>query len=620
MDPCHPAMACCAVPEECTPLQRHAATLRKTKPKLRRSSSAPQYFDMYTVPLESFIEMTEIRTHEDLKEEGILVNFDESQGQAMFVSHQWAGIGHPDPQFEQIRVLQEALKNFVESVTTSISPGIVIELYVGQSAAKVSEIVSQQLFLWYDYFCCPQGLTDAEHRAAAIQSIPSYVERCRFFVILCPPIRHTQLGTLLSKSTWSSRGWCRLELVVRHLSKRASIAIEVQSAQRQILASMYDWVVKPVGEGLFTVTEDAQNVRQVLKSLVREKLLSYLSAGMLHNYRTILNLQSVIFRNLDMDPIVDIVPGFSSESSDPCVFFKEEFMYQNGFTSMARDSTGWTPLCYAALAGSPLLICALLEGRADVNDKLKLRGEQLVNLGHNTSVLSICAFLKHNEAMKVLLAARADVGAKDSYGGTAMHRASSGNNQEGIQILLAHGASATVPAMTGHLPFLFTIHGGTGGMAVLKELLPYTPQPDIAHCLNAVFLLGGGDPAVVATLIAAGADVNSQKHKQHTILDILMKYYKMRHRWRSSTLSAYAYHCHGATPLMLSIITCSFEAAAVLIAAGARTDQMNSRGCRAIDFARQVSAPAYIHEGLNGNPAACEAVVEEHSDQFWLSL
>lgn len=255
-----------------------------------------------------------------------------------------------------------------------------------------------------------------------------------------------------------------------------------------------------------------------------------------------------------------------------------------------------------------------------MNDKLKLRGEQLVNLGHNTSVLSICAFLKHNEAMKVLLAARADVGAKDSYGGTAMHRASSGNNQEGIQILLAHGASATVPAMTGHLPFLFTIHGGTGGMAVLKELLPYTPQPDIAHCLNAVFLLGGGDPAVVATLIAAGADVNSQKHKQHTILDILMKYYKMRHRWRSSTLSAYAYHCHGATPLMLSIITCSFEAAAVLIAAGARTDQMNSRGCRAIDFARQVSAPAYIHEGLNGNPAACEAVVEEHSDQFWLSL
>ena len=154
----------------------------------------------------------------------------------------------------------------------------------------------------------------------------------------------------------------------------------------------------------------------------------------------------------------------------------------------------------------------------------------------------------------------------------------------------------------------------------MQELLPYTPQPDIAHCLNAVFLLGGGDPAVVATLIAAGADVNSQKHKQHTILDILMKYYKMRHRWRSSTLSAYAYHCHGATPLMLSIITCSFEAAAVLIAAGARTDQMNSRGCRAIDFARQVSAPAYIHEGLKGNPAACEAVVEEHSDQFWLSL
>ena len=219
---------------------------------------------------------------------------------------------------------------------------------------------------------------------------------------------------------------------MRHLSKRSSIAIEVQSAGRQILSNMLDWVVQPVGEGEFTLAQDVQNVGQVLKDLVRDKLLSYLSAGMLHNYRTILNLQSVIFRHLNMNPIVDMIPGFHSTSSDPCLFFKDEFMHQNGFTSMNRDSAGWTPLCYAALGGSPLLICALLEARADVNDKVKMKGSQLVNLGHNTTVLSICAFLKHNEALTFLLSSRADVDVKDSYGGTAMHWAASGRNPEGL--------------------------------------------------------------------------------------------------------------------------------------------------------------------------------------------
>ena len=152
-----------------------------------------------------------------------------------------------------------------------------------------------------------------------------------------------------------------------------------------------------------------------------------------------------------------------------------------------------------------------------------------------------------------------------------------------------------------------------------QELLPYTPRADVAESLHAVFLLGGGHPAVVATLIEAGADINSAKHKGNIVLDILLAYYKVRHSWKRSTLSAYAYHCRGATPLMLSIITCSFEAAALLIAAGAHTHQANSRGCTAMDFARQMCVPAYILQGLQGDPSACEALVMEHSHHFWLS-
>ena len=162
-------------------------------------------------------------------------------------------------------------------------------------------------------------------------------------------------------------------MVVRHLSKRASIAIQIESAQRQTLANLFDWVLQPVGEGGFTVPEDALKVGEVLRSLVRETLLGYLSEGKLHNFRTILNLQDVILRDCHVKPITDIIPGLISKTSDPSSFFLDEFVHQNGFRSLfTRDGAGWTPMCYAALSGSPQLICALLEARADPNDEVKV--------------------------------------------------------------------------------------------------------------------------------------------------------------------------------------------------------------------------------------------------------
>ena len=41
-----------------------------------------------------------------------------------------------------------------------------------------------QLFVWYDYFSCPQE--DRTNLHAAISSIPAYIESCKYFVILAP--------------------------------------------------------------------------------------------------------------------------------------------------------------------------------------------------------------------------------------------------------------------------------------------------------------------------------------------------------------------------------------------------------------------------------------------------
>ncbi|CAE7717217.1 Psmd10, partial [Symbiodinium sp. CCMP2456] len=435
----------------------------------QRRSVSPRLFTMYAVPLGTVLDMVEMKTFEELSREHGIVEFDEKHGACMFISHQWASVDHPDPELHQLRVLQEAMKNILRGSSAQISPNIVIELCGLATAVSSSRLTERPLFVWYDYFCCPQNSASAEDRKMAIRSIPSYVELCQHFVILCPPVRHAEHQSLLSKTTWATRGWCRLELVVRHLSARSSLAIEVTSASRLTLASMFDWVLEPVGEGLFTVEEDVKHVRPVLHGLVKEKLLAYLRTGKLHYYRALWNLQTVVFRNLEVESVLDLIPGMESNVLDPAHYSTEEFMYQNGFRRIdERDASGWTPLCYAALGGSPLQVSALLEARADANDTIKIKGPQFMNFGNNATALSICVFLKHNEAAKVLLSYRADPETRDSYGGTAMHRAASGRNQEGIHLLREHGANVQVATVTGHLPFLFTTGGGSRGISVLK--------------------------------------------------------------------------------------------------------------------------------------------------------
>ncbi|CAE7336879.1 unnamed protein product, partial [Symbiodinium sp. KB8] len=102
---------------------------------------------------------------------------------------------------------------------------------------------------------------------------------------------------------------------------------------------------------------------------------------------------------------------------------------------------------------------------------------------------------------------------------------------------------------------------------------------------------------VVTQLIDAKADMDFRLQTPLlSPLGLLFACMGLRHRWRASTLSTYAYHHENATPLMCSIITSSFETAAALVAAGARTDLRNSRGCSAADLALEMGAPDFVRE------------------------
>jgi len=132
---------------------------------------------MYTVPAEDVLQMSEVKPHEELLADDMLKVFKSSKGKAMFVSHQWIGNHHPDPEAKQFRVLQNSLRNILAG-TSAITVDINTENITFGTSLNFSrsDFTSNPLFLWYDYFSCPQlefGMHDASNLQKAIDSIPS---------------------------------------------------------------------------------------------------------------------------------------------------------------------------------------------------------------------------------------------------------------------------------------------------------------------------------------------------------------------------------------------------------------------------------------------------------------
>ena len=108
---------------------------------------------------------------------------------AAFVSHQWVSQGHPDPDFRQMSVLQDALRKFLSS-GGPVPKDQLTEIFTpAAEPLPMHEFQTCSLFIWYDYFSVPQlearnvhtanitDTSDGSNQGYAIQSIPAYVAK-----------------------------------------------------------------------------------------------------------------------------------------------------------------------------------------------------------------------------------------------------------------------------------------------------------------------------------------------------------------------------------------------------------------------------------------------------------
>ena len=327
------------------------------------------------------------------------------------MSHQWVDSAHPDPDFRQFRVLQDALRHLLFSDVTHVPLDATTEgAWVNLKRLSVTDFTSKPLSFWYDYFSCPQLESavsgEQSNLAHAISSIPAYVAKCSFFLALCPVIDSPSMGKVFSAATWSKRGWCRLERICRELSENGSWILIQSKTRLQLLGTPLAFPSGgSVGEGEFTVEGDRAKLLPVLRQLLMRKVRFFARAQDLVGYRLLLNMYSVHLRGLSAEPQPELLADFEPDSR--CTSLLTHFLYENGFQSVRSvDMAGFSPLHYAAVGGNPELVRDLLKQRADIDRKTRQANAEMGLLQWMSS-LDLSIFYHNNDVVQVLLSARA---------------------------------------------------------------------------------------------------------------------------------------------------------------------------------------------------------------------
>lgn len=590
-------------------LARHAESV-----ELLKAASAS--FPMFTVLGEDLLKMTSVRPHEALRADGVVTEFDPALGKAAFVSHEWVGKRHPDPDMRQFRVLQDALRN-VLSGEARVMVDMPTELSIGLSKAAESTCAlahADRIFFWYDYFSCPQlegqespGVpTEKSALRDAVNSIPAYIAQSDLFLALCPVLTSREKQSLLSHSTWSNRGWCRVELAVRELSSKVPDCILVKSPVH--LEMKVETSVKSAGEGVFTVESDRAAIAPVLNNFFKSKLSSLLKGGDFPKYRLLLNQQRARLRGLHVQSVEDLVPSFDDTGSPGCNY-TNRFLHQNGFQHLNEcDAAGWTPICYAAVKGDPTLVEALLDARANPNDTTR-KPRMDADIGKRTPVLCISIKFQNLKVAELLIRRRAAINVKNNFL-PPLHFAAFTNNPEAVKTLCRHRADLGIKNSFGLSAWhSAAMSSSDTGWDALDELLAqHDGPPDPADQPLFTCAINGAAPRAVARLVAARADVNRQyKPSLLEPLGAFLQIKSLLHRAGTrSMFSTWAYHHYKMTPLMTSLLFGNFEVASALLMAGASTGVKNYRSKTALDFAKDIHAPSYLLAGLQGDLMPCQ--------------
>ena len=202
----------------------HLGEIRAEVQEPMSSGGLPMKFPMWLIPGSVLARLEHpLLPHETLLQQGKLVRWEPGHPRkVVFISHEWLGTYHPDPDFKQFKVLQLALENLRKGLARvrkdTVSELLRIPLPMPSDAEQRNCL---DWDFWYDYISCPQlsvasdmEVTMEEMSASkgeladAIASIPAYCDKADYTIVLAPSLLHNETQKVLSTSSWGNVAEC----------------------------------------------------------------------------------------------------------------------------------------------------------------------------------------------------------------------------------------------------------------------------------------------------------------------------------------------------------------------------------------------------------------------------
>jgi len=355
-------------------------------------------YPMYVVPMQTVLEKERFRVHEDLLDEGKLVEYnEESSAPAVFLSQTWFSSTHPD---DPDGIKHNLLKNMAQKMKRGelrIKVHWLTELFFGATSNGLDDKLkdlAERGYYWMDIECCPQR--DKEQMALACRSIPHYVQLSSFFIVLVPQSLHAQKGNVVDVRTWEGRAWCRAERAFNALSENPKTCIIAESTTYVYVAMSRDWLWRQPCTGALTAESDREAIGKALSTALEACAGAAQRKGDMTRCRMMFAIKPEQLRGSEAG--VTPEPGF------------DEWMDQMGFASHDDEKgTGWTPLRFAMYSGFLNIAKELVKRGAEVEAPLSKGNEQWGWHMKGCTILHGLSFMRDDPAgMEFLIEQKAD--------------------------------------------------------------------------------------------------------------------------------------------------------------------------------------------------------------------
>ena len=220
-------------PASKTPDHEHEDTRNKEDVKKDDTDDAP--LAMFVILLHVLLKVygrqrhPRVESFETLKDRGDIVEYRYIPGDVtlIYISHEWVGTDHPDPDGTQMYHLTYMLERLKEGKISRTDMDAFHSLLYKHNVTTTADdwkriLNSEKTYIWYDGFCVPSS-----RREDGFRSIPSYIRRCDFMIILAPGCTHfdridprTKRKMNLCYRTYRLQARCVFELFCAFLTTR----------------------------------------------------------------------------------------------------------------------------------------------------------------------------------------------------------------------------------------------------------------------------------------------------------------------------------------------------------------------------------------------------------------